>query len=196
MTTEYAYETESLLPPVPTTQEMANLERILKLGGPNLAEDFDLRGLLWLFDAKRCPERMLEAMLWFFAVTPFYWEGNPESITRAIYGSLYTENCGLLAHLGGECALLLFANVTGTAYHYAWRRDPSTGKKLGATVYIANPVASAIDYANAPGGQAWLRQAYEFMMPGRITIDDIVFEETFDVNIGVHAYMRAEGFTP
>lgn len=195
MTMTRAYESESMLPPLPTTQPMADLERILKLGGPNIDEDFDLRGLGWLFNAKQCPDRMLEAMLWFFEVSPFYWEGNPESITRSIYDSLYMENCGLLYHLGGECAMLTFANVTQTSYHYSWRRN-AAGKKLGITLYIANPSESAIDYANTPGGQDWLRRAYAFMIPGRITIDDIIFEETFNLPIGVHADVFVEGFTP
>ena len=187
---------ESLLPATPSTQEMADVERIIKIGGPNPERDFDCRTLVWLYDSDRCPAHMLEGVLWMYYVAPLFWTGNPESVSRELHRALYVEDCGLVPHLGGECALSLFAAVTKTAYHYSWRRDATTGDKLGVTIYIANPSAAITDYANAPGGQEYLRRAYEFLIADDIVVDNIIFEETFELNIDVQADVVMEGFTP
>ena len=192
----------SLLPPAPATQEMANAEAVLAPGGTNPEQGYDLRAMGWLFNTERCPAHLLETMLYAFGMQPLYWAGNPESVTRAIHGSLYTydietdEECGLFHHRGGECGLRLLSRVTQTYYNYVFRRDPTSGKKLGVTLYISNPDSSAIDYSAATGGQAYLSRAYGFMLGDRFVIDQIIFTESFDASIGVHAYAWQEGFTP
>ena len=175
---------ETLLQPIPTTQAMADVEAILK-------PDIDVRGIGWIYDPDRCPIGLLEAMYWQFGASPLYWGTNPESVTRAIYNSFYTEDCGILDHRGGECALTLFSRATETSYHYTWRRN-SNGRKVGITLYIPLPTTAAIDYANTPGGTAYLREAYRFLLPDRIRIDDIIYEDSHDTNIGVHTYTIVE----
>ena len=187
---------QSLLPAAPTTQEMADVERIIKIGGPNPERDFDCRTLVWLYDSDRCPAHMLEGVLWMFYVSPLFWAGNPEAVSRELHRALYTEDCGVAPHLGGECALGLFADATQTSYHYAWRRDATSGDKLGVTIYIANPAQAATDYANAQGGQAYLRRAYAFLIGSGIVVDNVIFEETFELDVGARANVFVEGFTP
>ena len=187
---------ESLLPEIVVTQEEYDLEPSLKL-------NLDMTIIGKLYNPDECAASLLEAMYWQFRAAPLYWGRNPEVLTRRVYSQFHLDSPGftdeypdgILPNKGGERALTLFSQATQTSYHYEFRKT-STGRKAGITLYIINPTAAAIDYANTPGGQAYLRDAYKFLLPSGIVIDNIIFEDSIDNTIGVHMFVTAQGFTP
>ena len=101
---------------------------------------------------------------------------------------------GILGQRRGERALGLFASALGVAYSYTFRRAAS-GRPLGITLFIT-PYESTRDYFNSnAAAQEYLKSAFEFLMPDRIEIDDIIYAERFEIELGFNFYLRQWEYT-
>ena len=184
---------QSLLPPIPTTAEMAAIEPLMKL-------ELDTGIIGDLYNPAACPAHLLEAMYAQFGALPLYWAENADEVTRSVYAGFYLSTPGIidgiLPNKGGERALALFSDRLGLAYHYTWRRSSTDGRKVGLTFYLTPLGVSREYYEQTPGGQAYLERAYAFLLPARVIIDDIIFTEQFDAQMGLTAHIRNWGFTP
>lgn len=185
---------ESLLPPLPTTAEMAAIEPLMKL-------ELDTGIIGDLYNPAQCAAHLLEAMYAQFGASPLWWDANTDAVKRGLYSAFYLPTQsdtpdGILPNKGGERALALFSDRLGLAYHYTWRRSATDGRKLGLTLYLTPLGVNREYYEQTNGGQAYLERAYAFLLPARVTIDDIIFTERFDADMGLTAHMRNWGYTP
>lgn len=186
---------ELLLPPIPTTNEQAALYKQLKI-------EWDPTLIRTLYDPELCPERMLVHMYEHMGAAPLYYEGNPEDTKRNVYRALnlYRDDFpdgvrdGILGQKGGERALGLFASALGVAYSYTFRRATS-GRPLGITLFIT-PYETTRDYFNSDAAaQEYLKRAFEFLLPDRLVIDDVIYAERFEIGVGVNFYLREWVYT-
>ena len=146
------------------------------------------RGILGdIYKPDRCAAALLETMYWQFRAEPLYWAFNPESVTRRIYANFYVPGDGaggnpdgILPNKNAIRGLDLFSESIGLAYRLSYRRS-ATGKKLGVTLYVQ--ALNRDFYDSAPGGQSYLTAAYRFLLPARLPVDGIVFEDNSPFNI-------------
>lgn len=150
--------------------------------------DFGVIGKL--YNPQECPERLLEAMYYQFRALPLYWASNPIALRRRIYENFYVPGDGaggnpdgILPNKGAHRALALFSNAVGVAYRLTFRRS-STGKKLGVTLYVTALNREFFDIT--PGGQAYLEEAYRFLLPARYVVDGIIFEDNLPLPVYIH----------
>ena len=188
---------QSILPPLPSTDEMTALAEVLRF-------DIDAGVIGTLYDTALCPEHLLEAMYQQFEASPLYWSGNDEAVRRAIYASFHLDTDGytdanpdgILNQKGAERALRLFSEALGLIYRYDIRVT-STGRKVGVTLYITPLGAGRDFYVTNPDAQEYLRRAYKFLLPAFLIIDAILFTDRYDLSIGITMSTDSSwGYTP
>ena len=161
--------------------------------------DIDAAVIGTLYKPDECPLHLLEAMYANFGASPLWWDDNPEDAKRGIYRNFLlppaeadnvTPLDGILARRGGIRALDLFSAAIGVAYDLDFTL--TGGRRTGVDLTIL-PLADTRDvYVNTAGGQAYLTEAYRFLMPVRFAVR-ILFSAARDeapIYIRSHFYER------